>query len=351
MRTRRQSRNLWPFSPRQSARQTTSARGGVAAHQLKRRVPASKRPTTAGTEYKGYSIRHMEDGSFVIPSIDPETQFEDLKQAKRFIDSEAKAGKNPRSFYYIGTNEFSTRDAAVKRAQQYANEEGGPVTVRVERESTSKYTRARTSALGYSVSSQLPGYEFQVMPKKNPKGQSAKGVARDALKFADATTDVIWKVTGGVPSEILHRVLGSKNPKYGIGDERGVPISLHDTQAGAFAEARSLAGAGQRVEVVWKAKGGYKSKWFGTKRNPKRGNPSDESADMYESFHGRPANREILVEEEVEEQETFATLGIVVSLKVRTLSGYDLTTGPEDAEQQDYDETAANPDSVFLGFE
>jgi hypothetical protein len=84
--------NMWPFGPSpHSTRQTTPARGGIAAHAKTRKKAA----TSAGTQYKGYSIRLLEDGSYVIPKIDPDTQFEDLKQAKRFVDSETKARRNP----------------------------------------------------------------------------------------------------------------------------------------------------------------------------------------------------------------------------------------------------------------
>jgi hypothetical protein len=84
-------KNMWPFGPSpRSTRQTTPARGGIAAHAKTRKKAA----TSAGTQYKGYSIRLLEDGSYVIPKIDPDTQFEDLKQAKRFVDSETKARRN-----------------------------------------------------------------------------------------------------------------------------------------------------------------------------------------------------------------------------------------------------------------
>src|ERR1039458_4412131 len=90
-------KNMWPFAPSQPTRQRTPARGGIAAH-----TKSGKKPTSAGAQYKGYSIRLLEDGSYVIPKIDPDTQFEDLKQAKRFVDSETKARRNPSDAYRAG---------------------------------------------------------------------------------------------------------------------------------------------------------------------------------------------------------------------------------------------------------
>ncbi len=85
--------------------------------------------------------------------------------------------------------------------------------------------------------------------------------ARAALKGYDRATKAIGSVAD-LPRKWAGSLVGEKNP-YGIGDERGIPISVHKTRAEAFAEARSIAKSGQRVEVVWKTAQGYKSQWFG----------------------------------------------------------------------------------------
>ncbi len=103
-------RNMWPFAAK-GVKDTTPARGGIAAH-----TKSGKKPTSAGAQYKGYSIRLLEDGSYVIPKIDPDTQFEDLKQAKRFVDSETKARRNNPSWRaYVGGRFVGTAYGATKK--------------------------------------------------------------------------------------------------------------------------------------------------------------------------------------------------------------------------------------------
>ena len=166
-------KNMWPFAPSQPTRQRTPARGGIAAH-----TKSGKKPTSAGAQYKGYSIRLLEDGSYVIPKIDPDTQFEDLKQAKRFVDSETKARRNKGNlptYYYIGSQQFSTRQDAVRKATGYANEEGKPITVTVE---SGKRTK-----------------DFKVMPgKRNPSEQAAEAYQDFHGRPSEETVTVQTKV-------------------------------------------------------------------------------------------------------------------------------------------------------------
>jgi hypothetical protein len=71
---------------------------------------------------------------------------------------------------------------------------------------------------------------------------------------------------------------------------------------------------------------------------------------MYEKFHGKKPEGETIVEEEIHEHEHLATLGVLVNFRVATLSGFDVLIGAEavDAEGQDYDETVAHADTIFL---
>jgi len=86
------------------------------------------------------------------------------------------------------------------------------------------------------------------------------------------------------------------------------------------------------------------------KMNTNPGNPQAESERMYEAFHGKPPEGETIVQEEIHEHEHLATLGVLVNYRVATLSGFDSLIGVEeaDAAKQDYDETAADRDTVFL---
>jgi hypothetical protein len=111
-----------------------------------------------------------------------------------------------------------------------------------------------------------------------------------------------------------------RNPAggYAIGNMRGQTLGSFKTQAEAFKEARSLAASGQRVEVVWKAKagsrgvsGGYKSKWFGPKRNP-----AEASAEVYEDFHGFEPTEVVTVTKHIHHHEHLAAAGVLTHLDV-----------------------------------
>lgn len=56
-----------------------------------------------------------------------------------------------------------------------------------------------------------------------------------------------------------------------------------------------------------------------------RRNPEPEAESLYETFHGTPSTEEVTVVSEVHEHENLASLGRLVELKVKTLSGYELT--------------------------
>lgn len=74
------------------------------------------------------------------------------------------------STYVVGTSEFKTRAQAVKRAQEYANDSGRPVTVAIERRKSDRGTKVRGRVLGFSASSILPTKYFEVKPRaSNPR--------------------------------------------------------------------------------------------------------------------------------------------------------------------------------------
>lgn len=62
---------------------------GVEAQMLKAEKLAKPIPAAAGNTFRGHRIEAME-GEFIVPSLDRESRFEDLKQAKRFIAAYAK---------------------------------------------------------------------------------------------------------------------------------------------------------------------------------------------------------------------------------------------------------------------
>jgi hypothetical protein len=55
---------------------------------------------------------------------------------------------------------------------------------------------------------------------------------------------------------------------------------------------------------------------------PRRSNPADGAAEMYETFHGVPSESETVITEEIQYHGNLAELGTLVEIKVETLSGY-----------------------------
>jgi hypothetical protein len=72
--------------------------------------------------------------------------------------------------YSVGSHDFSTLSAAKKKAQQYANEEGYPMTIVHTIQKTDKYTKTRGRVLGFSAGDIYYGKDIVIQPKlvKNP---------------------------------------------------------------------------------------------------------------------------------------------------------------------------------------
>lgn len=84
---------MWPFSDsRTSPRNTTAARGGIAAHSTKKTKRAK-----AAVEYKGYRIYPSGEG-FKTSADRGESEFDTVQDAKRFIADEVKMRRNPSKF-------------------------------------------------------------------------------------------------------------------------------------------------------------------------------------------------------------------------------------------------------------
>jgi hypothetical protein len=105
-------KNLFGFGKGKDARRTTPAHGGIAYHQakvksrksaddknaeyLKTLAPAAQKHAKS-TTFKGRAIKPTEGGSWVVPSIDKESEFDTLQDAKAFITSWKRnpAKRNP----------------------------------------------------------------------------------------------------------------------------------------------------------------------------------------------------------------------------------------------------------------
>jgi len=117
------------------------------------------------------------------------------------------------------------------------------------------------------------------------------------------------------------------------------------TAAGTADDPRAVCAAAGRkkygqAEMTRRAIAGRKHRG-----NPS--NPHEQAAAMYESFHGKPPENEILVQEEFHVHEHLAPLGVLVNYKVATITGLNATIESSDA-KTDYDEAAADPNSIFV---
>ena len=57
----------------------------------------------------------------------------------------------------------------------------------------------------------------------------------------------------------------------------------------------------------------------------KKPNPESDSASMYESFHGTPSTGELVIQDQIHYHGNLAELGVLCGLKVRVVTGYDVT--------------------------
>jgi hypothetical protein len=191
---------------------------GVNDGDSPRDTAPTKRTTSAGTSYKGRSIQLTQSGAYVIPSIDKESEFDTLADAKRFLDSWGKA--NPH--------------------------EDDP------------------------LAPYLPPTHHEY--KLNPSSSAA---ALWQVVYKDYTGR--WKAAGTFTEKRWAELDAAKN-----------------------ADGRQ-----------WKVK-----------RIPDtRSNPATASAALYESFHGKPATEELVIEDEVHEHEHLAVLGRLVELFIETPTG------------------------------
>ena len=314
MPARSQSRNLWPFAKKKRVvlskeelkrigdtqrrameADLQRARGGSSAssHRGSSAPSRTATHTPSSVSYKGYTIKPTEDGeSWVIPKLDRDSHFDTLKDAKAFLTSWKK---NP-----------NVAEKLVKTTRK-----GG----------------------------------------------------KSVLKFYDTLQGQVGRITG-VPRAIVGKLVGGKNPGAFTITEVRYDRESNKTWAFVrtqqFSEWFSVSGhvAKSQLKGLLHHSVDKKLESFGVhpsdrlaknkKGNPK--NPQSGAEEMYESFHGKPAEGVTVVEEELHEDEWLAPLGVLVNYRVATLSGFDVLIGVDDetAAEQDFDETAANAETIFL---
>lgn len=63
---------------------------GVEAQMLKAEKPAKPVPAATSQTFRSHRIEAIDGGEYIVPTLDRESRFEDLKQAKRFIAAYAR---------------------------------------------------------------------------------------------------------------------------------------------------------------------------------------------------------------------------------------------------------------------
>jgi hypothetical protein len=84
------------------------------------------------------------------------------------------------------------------------------------------------------------------------------------------------------------------------------------------------SGANTKVSIFQQKPTDPKVRTAGVRRGV-RANPESDAASMYESFHGAPSTGILVIQDDVHYHEHLAELGVLCGLKVRTVSGYDVT--------------------------
>lgn len=177
-----------------------------------------------------------------------------------------------------------------------------------------------------------PDYETQMRALSQQIDEAMQ--KREFKRVRDLQTKIqrlYSKSVGGLRKGAA-RYRGSRgNPPYSIVAKDGHELGLVQSRQEAFAEARSLAESrDEPVEVVWKGKTGYKSKWFNPsrfRRRPRRGhfedrsNPAEAARAVSEEFHGRKVREMIPVTERRHYHKFLAELGELTLLVIYTPDG------------------------------
>lgn len=69
----------------------------------------------------------------------------------------------------------------------------------------------------------------------------------------------------------------------------------------------------------------FREGWTAGKIVERRGNPESTSSEMYETFHGRPSQEIVEVEQDIHYHSNLAQLGTLTELKIATVNGKDVT--------------------------
>ena len=322
-----------------------------------------QRTQAKGTEYKGRTIVPAGDAFRVQPGDG--SQFDSVKDAKRFIDDEVKMGRNPKKKKAPGAK-ATARDALRTYDKVYDYTSGLP-------------ERALKSALGMkNPTDRALRYRANAEPPAGPKRCAFCGKKSGLIEVGHVDgheennnpENKIWtcrscnvKCANTMRKARIGRLTHQYNPEKGatsvgqwltaVMSMKGESNAMSVKDAVEMIRATPASRRSRFAEEIWSRRkaGGQEAS---DRRNPMRKricrNPEEDAAQMYEKFHGKPSTGEVAVEEQVHEHEHLATLGVLINMVVATLSGFEATIGlPEkEAAKLSFDESTADPDAMYL---
>ena len=326
-----------------------------------------QRTQAKGTEYKGRTIVPAGDAFRVQPGDG--SQFDSVKDAKRFIDDEVKMGRNPKKKKAPGAK-AAARDALRTYDKVYDYTSGLP-------------ERALKSALGMkNPTDRALRYRANAEPPAGPKRCAFCGTKSGLIEVGHVDgheennnpENKIWtcrscNVNGehDAQGSDIGRLTHQYNPEKGatsvgqwltaVMSMKGESNAMSVKDAVEMIHATSQAKRSEFASDIWNMRRQQRAdagKASDRSEPPMRKricrNPEEDAAQMYEKFHGKPSTGEVAVEEQVHEHEHLATLGVLINMVVATLSGFEATIGlPEkEAAKLSFDESTADPDAMYL---
>jgi len=175
-------------------------------------------------------------------------------------------------------------------------------------------------------------------------------IRREQAAFGGEIVDIVDGAGKHVTYSLVNMERHTRqNPEFGgVSYRTGVKLPANDEQDQAIAEDLTFAlrSMGFSATFIYKedktGKPNYTLYTNATKQLVKkvlsgpgvrrRRNPESGADRMYEIFHGRAPQHDVIVESEIHEHEHLATLGKMVSLKVETRSGYVVEIGWDDGD-------------------
>lgn len=263
-------------------------------------------------EHKGRKIEAHEGGTFSVPSLERETRFDSIADAKRFIDSWRR---NP-------------KERPTDRALRYRANQTPPADPKQCAFCGSK----DTIEIGH-----IDGHEEHGEPENLIwTCRSCNVIAGNTLRQANIgrlTHQYNPTKSGGAANvgewmNAVGAIVPHKGAQY-AGENYGLTSTMSTADAVAMIRATPAHKRSEFAGKIRTTKRGRRSSNPLSEQlesyNQKKRNPQADADALYESFHGRPSAETIVVEETIHEHEHLATLGTLTELIVETVTGLLVT--------------------------